>query len=351
MESRDKKRTESQVSSLIEFVEQAKRNKYYVYPYDSAVRALIRDLLEEKEDNSDLIVGVVEVLEFEKNMVFEYMVEDVISRCIRKLPESVQKKLSNVILQQGSSGFSWGRQMVALDFANNFYDLCDPVLLQNLLHQLAYDTDWEVQRKVAGIIGKVFSVLPNKKQAYYDLRMLSEHPRREVKFAAKGALGLIDSVGQGVEMRRDPTQRVNQEATMDITPFIPIILEATRFIFDEVSKWIAEIRQKAAQESAPPVESTLPVTREQLMAAELDPESIASLLNQAATQADVAEIRNLLDQLKTRRALFLELESQEVTAAGAEAAKLRVEMQNVARDIIKTTERLESALSRVYRSR
>ncbi len=149
----------------------------------------------------------------------------------------------------------------------------------------------------------------------------------------------------------DGVYNMVNEGRMDITPFIPVIVEATRFIFNEVSKWIADIRQRAAQENAPPVGSTLPMTKEQFVAAESDPKSIASLLNQAAAQADITEIRNLLDQLKTRRALFLELESQEVTAAGAEAAKLRVQMQSVARDIIKTAERLESALSRVYRSR
>lgn len=138
---------------------------------------------------------------------------------------------------------------------------------------------------------------------------------------------------------------------MDIKPFVPVIVEATKFVFNEVSKWIGDVRQRAAQASVRPIGSTLPVTREEFMTIESDPDSIVSLLNQATTQADVDEIRNLLGQLRTRRSLFLELESQEVTAAGPEAAKLRVQMQNVARDIIGTTERLENALSRVYRQR
>jgi hypothetical protein len=137
---------------------------------------------------------------------------------------------------------------------------------------------------------------------------------------------------------------------MDITPFVSTIVEATDFVFDEVGKWISDIRQRASQESGLPFGAALPVTRERFTAARSDSKLVAELLNQAITLADINEIRNLLDQLKTRRALFLELESQEVTAAGAEAAKLRVQMQSAARDIIKTAERLESALSRVYRS-
>ena len=170
--------------------------------YGSAVITLIKILLEEREGNSDLIAAVVEALEFEKDDVFECMIEDVISKCIRKLPESIQIKLSNVILQQGAltGRSSWGCQWPALDFANDFRDLCDSGLLQNLLHQLAHDSFWETKNQVAGIIGKVFNALPNKKQAYYDLRMLSEHPKKEVKVAAKGALSLIDSVGQVEEM-------------------------------------------------------------------------------------------------------------------------------------------------------
>jgi len=136
---------------------------------------------------------------------------------------------------------------------------------------------------------------------------------------------------------------------MDISPFIPVIVEATKFIFNEVGKWISDVRQRASQESSLPVGSSLPMTKDQFVVAETDPKSISELLNQAATIADIDEIRNLVEQIKTRRALFLELESQEVTAAGAEAAKLRVQMQSTARDIIKTTERLEAALLRVYR--
>ena len=138
---------------------------------------------------------------------------------------------------------------------------------------------------------------------------------------------------------------------MDITPFVPVIVEATKFVFNEVSKWIDDMRQHAAQGSTYPVGSILPVTKEQFVAAESNQESIALLLSRATTLADIDEIRNLLGQLKKRRALFLELESQEVTASGAEAAKLRVQMQDVARDILKNVNRLERSLSRVYRSK
>ena len=138
---------------------------------------------------------------------------------------------------------------------------------------------------------------------------------------------------------------------MDITPFIPIIVEATRFLLEKVSKWIDDFRQRDLQKSAPPVGTALPFPKEQFAKISPDPKRIAELLNETFTQADIEEIRILLEQLKKRRTLFLELESQEVTAAGPEAAKLRVQMQEESNRIVEIAKRLENMLSRVYRPR
>lgn len=32
---------------------------------------------------------------------------------------------------------------------------------------------------------------------------------------------------------------------MDVTPFMPVIVEATKFVFDEVGKWIDAARQRS----------------------------------------------------------------------------------------------------------
>jgi hypothetical protein len=193
---------EAHISSLRDFVKQSRVPllKRDDDAYDLASRNLVKNLLKEQQENSDLIMAVVEALEFEKDTVFGCMVTDVISKCIRKLPDLIQTKLSGVILQQGAfSGRSdWFCQWTALDFAYDFYDLCDLGLLQNQLHQLARYSSQATQVKVARIFGKAFDALPNKEQAYYDLRMLSEHPKKEVEFAAKSSLSLIDSKEQGM---------------------------------------------------------------------------------------------------------------------------------------------------------
>jgi len=36
---------------------------------------------------------------------------------------------------------------------------------------------------------------------------------------------------------------------MDVTPFVPIIVEATKFVFDEVGKWIDDVRQRSKKAS------------------------------------------------------------------------------------------------------
>jgi len=136
----------------------------------------------------------------------------------------------------------------------------------------------------------------------------------------------------------------------DIVPFVPIIVEATKFLLSEVSKWVDDIRKKAsATPSTPPPQMKLPISEDQLLDAQSDPQAIAKMVNESVTESDIYEIQSLLDQIKTYREVLGELEKQEAVAAGSELAKIRVQIRQNAKVVLTKVAQLEACLESVYK--
>ncbi|MBN1618493.1 hypothetical protein JW887_04070 [Candidatus Dojkabacteria bacterium] len=134
------------------------------------------------------------------------------------------------------------------------------------------------------------------------------------------------------------------ENLMSITAFMPVIVEASKFIFNEVSKWIDDIRKKASSKE---VKMDLPESIKQIIANESNPAKIATLIDSAATADDIEEMESLMKQIKTTKELLLKLEEQEVLASGGEQAKIEVLIKEKARIIVAKVDRLNDLLKSV----
>ena len=44
---------------------------------------------------------------------------------------------------------------------------------------------------------------------------------------------------------------------MDLTTFMPIIVQATKFVFDEVGAWIDDVRQRSKNAASEPVSGSI----------------------------------------------------------------------------------------------
>lgn len=136
----------------------------------------------------------------------------------------------------------------------------------------------------------------------------------------------------------------------DMTPFIPVIVEATKFLLSEASKWISDLRKKANTPSSLQLfEVKLPISENQLLNVQSDPTTLIQLVNESTTATDVYAIKSLLNKIENNRQVLAQLEEQETLASGEELAKTKVNIQKKAQAILESIEQLEALLKHIYR--
>ncbi|RMG41422.1 MAG: hypothetical protein D6732_02465 [Methanobacteriota archaeon] len=137
----------------------------------------------------------------------------------------------------------------------------------------------------------------------------------------------------------------------DISPYVPLLLEVTKFFVNEVSKWIDDVRKRA---SAPPKLHKLPtefVSLASIVKSEDDPNAIITLLGETLNLSDLREAQSLIKQIRRQRHLLNSLEERAILATGGELASIDVQMTETADDIIEKVERLEALLKRIYKDK
>lgn len=143
-------------------------------------------------------------------------------------------------------------------------------------------------------------------------------------------------------MREDPLMTLP-----DITPFVPVIVEAMRFLFNEVSSWIDEVRRKSSDPTSSQF-SNLQVSENRFGNYQDDPESLRSAINAARAQMDAREIQSLVSQIRRQRSVFNNLEEVAITATGGTAARLNTEIAEISDQLVLKVERLEALLDGVF---
>ncbi len=140
---------------------------------------------------------------------------------------------------------------------------------------------------------------------------------------------------------------------MDITPFIPVITEATKFMFDEVGKWIDDVRQRSKKTS---IESTDNVasnqasslTRQDFIALEANPKGLESSINVHLAETDAYEISGLVKQIQTHRRNLVDLETAEAKYGALTPLGVKRDIEDEADAIVEKSARLKRLLEQVY---
>lgn len=140
---------------------------------------------------------------------------------------------------------------------------------------------------------------------------------------------------------------------MDATPYIPIIAEATKFVFDEIGKWIDDVRQRGKK---PVLESTNvavdvnapKLTQQDFSILEADPSKLESAINVRSAQVDTYEIRGLVNQIQTHRRNLVDLETTEAEYGPLTPQYVKRSIEHEADAIIEKSARLKSLLEQVY---
>jgi hypothetical protein len=147
-------------------------------------------------------------------------------------------------------------------------------------------------------------------------------------------------------------ERTPAMPSADIAPYVPIIVEATKFVFDQTGKWIDDIRKKASgskaqkTKSAPPAR---PIPSAKLSNTKTDDvEEMAKLMDRAIAEMSASEIESLVVQIKTHRKNLNRLETKKAKYGLNVPNQIENEIEDEADAIIVKMEHLENLLANIY---
>lgn len=135
-----------------------------------------------------------------------------------------------------------------------------------------------------------------------------------------------------------------------VAPFVPIIVEATKFVFNEASKWIESTRKKALDKAPlPKTTPVLSITKARFSEAQADLQAMAAMMDNSAAETMAHEIQGLIEQIRMHRRSLTDLEIQETEFGGLVPTHVKRGIERESRSIVEKTARLVKLLNEVYR--
>jgi hypothetical protein len=140
---------------------------------------------------------------------------------------------------------------------------------------------------------------------------------------------------------------------MDVTPFVPVIVEATKFVFDEVGKWIDDVRQRSKNASPEltdnvAVNEASKLTRQDFITLEANPKELETSINAKLAETDAYVIQGLINQIQTHRKSLIDLEAVETEYGILTPPYIKRSIEHEADAIVEKLARLKSLLEQVY---
>jgi hypothetical protein len=143
---------------------------------------------------------------------------------------------------------------------------------------------------------------------------------------------------------------------MDLVPYVPIIVEATKFVLKEVDKWIDNVRSHSSN-NIPSSASlkdpilAIPMPSAELSASSSDLSAFAALMDQSAASTNAYQIKSLVSQIQTHYKNFVDYQSTEATMGQLTPPHIRRGMELEANSIVAKLDRLKSLLAEVYKKK
>lgn len=145
---------------------------------------------------------------------------------------------------------------------------------------------------------------------------------------------------------------------MEMTPYIPIIVEATKFLFSELGKRLDHARQRAEEapktptaELSKPSEVTPKLTLREFSALENNLGNLMSAINANLAETNAYAIHGLVQQLQIHIRNLIDLETTEAQYGALTPQHVKRGIEHEAKAIVEKTGRLRDLLSLVYGKR
>lgn len=150
-----------------------------------------------------------------------------------------------------------------------------------------------------------------------------------------------------------------------VAPFVPIIVEATKFMFNQAGQWLTDAQKRAKPEDQKPASvgelATSPINaegspvpqipsldKEQFGRLESDYQSLVGILNKAALETHAYTIKGLVAQLQVHRKNLTDLESVEAEYGVLTPQHIKRSIERESSAIITKTQQLQAYLTSVY---
>jgi hypothetical protein len=143
---------------------------------------------------------------------------------------------------------------------------------------------------------------------------------------------------------------------LDPTTYMPVVVEATKFLFSEAGKWLDALRGKdrraSAEGPAASAHDEKPaLTAEIFSQIEADPGALAQLINRQQAEANAYEIGGLVEQIKIHRKNLTDHETVEAEYGALTPTHVKRAIERETAAIVEKSARLKGLLERVYQER
>lgn len=140
---------------------------------------------------------------------------------------------------------------------------------------------------------------------------------------------------------------------MDVSTFVPVIVEATKFVFGEVGKWLDQVR-KRSKDSSPESSQTVvnekvPVLNQQeFTQLAANPTSFISVINVQMAETNVYEIESLVQQIQIHRRNLVDFEAVEAEFGVLTPQHIKRGIERESSATLEKYLRLKTLLEQIY---
>ncbi len=135
--------------------------------------------------------------------------------------------------------------------------------------------------------------------------------------------------------------------------FIPILVEATKFVFEETGKWLDQVRKKdpssRLESSQADISNNLPsLTQQEFSQLEANPTSLMSAINIQMAKTNVYEMKSLVKQIQIHRQNLVDFETTKAEYGALTPQHIKWGIERETSETIEKSLRLKKMLESIY---
>jgi hypothetical protein len=139
------------------------------------------------------------------------------------------------------------------------------------------------------------------------------------------------------------------------TPYMPVIVEATKFLFGQAGQWLDGLRHRSGVSTQTPQISaegeTTALTSKRFFQLEANPDALASIISIRQAEANAYVIQGLVEQIKIHHKNLTDSESAEAEYGALTPPHIKRAIEREGTAIVEKSARLKELLEQVYQER